>query len=361
MKISFFGKVGSFDFYHIGGTDSIIRRLSFRLSELGEEVGFVHYGNATDDEFSPHPGIKIFKFKLFHDALTHLEKCYEHIVSIYLTPSDRLQYANFRKSNKNLHFHHLYQSWPESPLKRKLYFAEAQIFPFNGFLFCISPRIYKYVSQFSKRSVLLYPPVPENFHLNPSVKYNREKLKVSYIGRIDPNKGTNLAVEIFRQLSKDTSIETSICGFLWSHRKETIHLHREILPDPRINYHTVEYNSWSSEIDVKLSVLLKETDILLLPYRKLSSTVDMPLLLLEGMAHLCAVITPDFGDLHKIYGESPINVNGNFSKEKIIDVITSTKLCLQRERERLYKRCKELSFDAITTTNIFRKSLETTN
>ncbi len=359
LKIAFFGKNGSFDFYHIGGTDSIIRRLSFYLTELGDEVGFIHYGCKNNNELTPHQGIKILKFKLLNDAMEHLNRYYDHVISIYIAPIDRLSYAAFRRANAQLKYHHLYQNWSEYSLKRKLNFAEAQIFPFNGCLFCVSPRIRNHISQRSKKAVLLYPPVPEKYFIKPADKSNHNKIKVRYLGRVDTGKGTYEAAEVFRRLSNLQEIETGIFGFPWAHNKETMLLHKQLLTDPRINYQPVEYGSWSQDIESYLSSILRETDILLLPYRKLSSTVDMPLLLLEGMAHLCAVIMPDYGDLHQIYGESPFNLTGKWANDKVVDIIINAQSCLQAERERLYQRCQNLSFDSVSVTNLFKESLAT--
>ena len=358
MKIAFFGLRNSFDADHIGGMDSIVRRTALRLAEQGDEVALVLYGCAESTSRRLSEGIEIQKLQTLADALRVLEEQYDHVVTIYLKPRDRLAYARFRKSHEeSVRFHHLYSGWNESRLKRELLFAEARLFPFNGCVFCVSPRIYLYVSKWARRAELLLPPVSNSYFCNSEDKPDDGILRITYAGRLDPEKGTSEAVEVFRRLAGRANIAARVCGFVWSHNPEAIGLHKSLLADPDIVYEPVMYQAWTPEVDENLIQLLRQTDILLLPYRKLSSTVDTPLLLLEGMANLCAVITPSLGDLHETYGHSDFNLRGAWNMGAALELIEHARPNLAAERERLVRRNASLGFDTISVTQRFRRLL----
>lgn len=357
MRIAFLGYINSFDFYHIGGTDSIVRRLASNLAETGDHVTFVHYGCDIFERVKVNDRIEILRFPTFQQSLQALDGQYDHVVSIYLKAIDRLIYAKFRRTQlKGTLFHHFYMDWRPSIFKRKIFFSEARIAPFNGRLFCISPRIYRAVSKWSKRAVLLLPPVPESFFCKPEEKPDDGILRISYVGRIDPQKGTNEAIEIMNRFRDKDNVETCVSGFPWSHKKDTLELHTKLLTDHGAIYHPTDYKTWSPEVDSNLIKLLHRTDILLLPYRKLNSTVDTPLLLLEGMAALCSVITPSMGDLHDTYGNSMFNLT-TWNCNEVIDMIEKNRTNLPVERLRLVGHNSSLSFDEDNITTKFRSCL----
>lgn len=359
MRIAFWGRDKSFDFNHIGGMESLVRRLGLSLARLGDQVEFVYYAAQEEKYDSLSEGIKLSYFKNFKDSLDYIVslKC-DHVISIYLTPRDRLTYAHFRKTHKDkVKFHHIYSSWNKSRIKRELLFAEARIFPFNGTLFCISPRIQKYVSRWAPHSTLLLPPVPQSYFCQPNDKPADGKLRVTFAGRVDPGKGTDRAADVLGRIGKNMNVEARLYGFAWSHRPQTIELHGQLLANHDIDYISTEYKSWSPKADENLCNILRETDILLLPYEKLSSTVDTPLLLLEGMANLCAVITPPLGDLHDTYGNSKFLLQGVWDTGKVVKLIGCASELLPAERKRLVLQNNQLGFNAKTVTENFRNHL----
>ncbi len=345
MKIAFFGLENSFDYHHIGGTDSIVRRLALCLAACGDEVGLVFYGCAETDHGSIQPGICVSRHQQLSSALDDLRANYDHVVSIYVKSADRIMFARFRKKYaRQMLFHRFYMDWHESRLKRTLLFAEARVCPFNGYLFCVSPRLHRFVSSWSPRSVLLLPPVPGPYFCRPDDKPSSEKVRITYAGRLDPGKGTGAAVDVFRHLAGRPHIEARVCGFAWSHKPETMHLHERLLSDPDIIYEPSEFQGWSPEVDNNLMQVLRHTDILLLPYRKLSSTVDTPLLLVEGMANLCTIITPPLGDLHGTYGPSDFNLYDGWDTDVILKLIKNAPARLQKERRRIFQQNAALDF-----------------
>ncbi|MCP4713526.1 MAG: glycosyltransferase [Deltaproteobacteria bacterium] len=288
-------------------------------------------------------------------ALDDLKANYDHVVSIYVKSADRIMFARFRiKHARQMLFHRFYMDWHESRLKRTLLFAEARVCPFNGYLFCVSPRLHRFVSSWSPRSVLLLPPVSDTYFCVPGSKAAGGTVNVTYAGRVDVGKGTDVALEVFRRLAGRSGIKARVCGFAWAHKPQTMQMHETLLADPDIVYESAEFSSWSPRVDEHLRLCLQQTDILLLPYRKLSSTVDTPLLLLEGMANLCAIITPPLGSLHDLYGTSRFNIQSSWNVRSIVELIVGARPQLAAEQLRLQQHNAALQFSATEVGAHFR-------
>jgi len=346
MKIAFFGKYGSFGHYNIGGTDSIVRRLSYGLVSKGHEVNFITFGAQNKEDLLGENGIPVSNFKFLNDAFKAIAGRYDHIITIYLPAKYRLPYLIFRwNKRKSTRFHYIFQAWPESSFKRQLMFAESRLAPYNGFLLCISPRLYRHVSRWAKNSVLLLPPVPKNYFITPEKKPKSGRLRLTYMGRLDPGKGVSVAIRLFRYLAKEApEIQTRICGYPWKHNTETMRLHEKLINQDTIIYEPTTYEGYSQAVDNNVGHVLRETDILFLPYDKLSSTIDMPLLLLEGMSQLCAVVTRPLGDLPEIYGTDQWMLQDLSNPEVCFRLIRRLAERLDEERDRLYNQCEKLKF-----------------
>jgi len=359
-RIAFFGLKKSFDYFQIGGTESFLRRISAELIKNDIKVDYILYGD-TENRKLEYAGIRLNYFISFDDALKAVEKKrYEHIITIYLLPEDRIKYALFRKNKGNLvWFHFIYFSWPDSLIKRKLYFAEARLFPYNGKLFCISKRQYNYVSRWSKNAVYLLPPVPKEYFLKPEEKPINEKIKITFLGRIDPGKGINEVIKIFKALKDDNRFECSIYGIHIPEHKESVQVHNWLKSQNDIKYIEVDRQRYSPDVDKMVRNVLKETDILILPYQKLSSTIDTPLTLLEAMASLCVVITKPFGNIPDIYGESQFIISReNFMKDTI-DILKGISYeDILKERERIYSRNNNLNFESSNVAKRFLHAIK---
>src|SRR5208337_1353650 len=170
MKIAFFGFYGSFDYFKIGGTESFARRLAGGLIRQGHQVDFVVYGAPNPSQGQADPGIRLSVWVALKEALATLPG-YDHVMTMYVPTRDRLCYLRFRRrERRRLRFHQGYFVWPDSPIRRKLAFLDARLYPFNGRLFCVSPRLVREVEGWSARGALLLPPVPESFFLAPEDK-----------------------------------------------------------------------------------------------------------------------------------------------------------------------------------------------
>ena len=349
MKIAFFGAYKSFDYHQIGGTESFVRRLSIKLGQQYEcRICYIFYGANEAKENDISSSLSLKYFKSFDDALNAIAGRYEHVIVIYLLPKDRLKYAYFRRKNKNsIFFHFIYFGWPDSLIKRNLYFSEARLFPYNGKLFCISQRQHEYISKWAKNAVYILPPVPEDYFLRPEDKPLNNKIRITFLGRIDPGKGINEVIEIFKALKGNNKFECSIYGIHIPEDKKSLEIHNWLKKQNEIKYIEVDRQGYSPEVEGFARGVLKETDIFILPYQRLSSTIDTPLLLLEAMASLCAVITKPFGNIPQIYGESKFLVPEKNFISCVINLLKSISVDeILKERERLYEQNKRLNFKA---------------
>ena len=359
MKIAFFGRHGSFDYDHIGGTNSLVRRLSTELVQKWHfQVDYVLYGEATR-EINHLPGLRSRYFYKLSEALEALSE-YDHIVTVYLPPKDFLTYIHLRRRYaKRTRFHILYQVWPESVVKRELMFGLNRLIPFNGRSFAISPRLVHRVKHWDRQAVLLWPPVPQHYFVPLSQKPSSDKIHVTFLGRIDIGKGVLETIDIFNALADCSEVKLAFYSIYWERDPTAVQLHHQLSEQDRFPYIPIKFTSYSDQIDEMVRSVLYDTDIFIQPYRKLSSTIDTPLLILEAMASLCAVITKPYGDIPYIYGKSPCLIDSHRLCEQAIKLILSAKEWLPSERERIERQNKSLIFDTPSVAERFVDALKT--
>jgi glycosyltransferase involved in cell wall biosynthesis len=349
VKIAFFGPSNSFDYYQIGGTNSYIRRLSKEL-QLKHDccIDYIIYGSEQKDIFHM-PRFYSRYFTTFNNAINALME-YDHVVTVYLPVHDVIKYGIFcQQQKKHLIFHMMYWVWPESFFKRNLMiFINAKI-PINGVSFTVSPRLFVNMSRKRLNCQLLMPPVPINFFLTPQEKSNSKKTRVTFIGRIDIGKGVLEILKMFKTLKYNPNIQLKFYGTFWEQDIRALEIHESLSNQNSFEYIPVNFNGYSDEVDKMVCDALRDTDIFLQPYRKLSSTIDMPVLILEAMASLCAVITTPLGDIPTIYPKSALIMDNCDIMEKSIQLIQKEKDWLSQEREKIFTQNEMLKYD---TSNI---------
>lgn len=355
-SIVFFSTVENFDFWQIGGMESYFRRLAFELARAGKDVHFVQYGSDRAIVEHPFPGISLCRYISLDDALEHVAQQASIVLVSTVYRKDRLQFIKFRRANHDrITFYFVASFCAESWVRRKCYFLESFIYPYNGGVLCMSPRLLKASGTKRMKAELLLPPVPENYFVEREDKALKNKIIVTYMGRTAPSKGADEAVKIFTQLRGESGIQTQVSGYFWRDGHESNFTHEWLIAQSDIKYIYEDYKGWSPSIDKKVARILRETDILLLPYRSLRTTIDVPLLLLEGMAANCCVITKPIGDIPDIYGESsfilPIK---NFVPNAIalIKQAQRSAQMLKKERCRIASQVMNLAFD---TQSIIKK------
>ncbi|MFC1893553.1 glycosyltransferase [Chloroflexota bacterium] len=351
LKLAFFGKYPSFPYFGIGGTNSLVRRLSIEMvSRHNIQVDHVAYGLRLEEEITHQTGLQSRHYRTLGASLEAL-KNYDHVITVYLPPRDLLTYMRFRtRYGSKIRFHMLHQSWPESAIKRNLIFALDSLVPFNGQTFSVSPRLMHHTQHYTNQAALLLPPVPTDYFIRLSEKPSSDKIRVTFLGRIDPGKGIPEVIKIFCTLADYHQVQPVVHGIFWEENSTAVELHNKLLHQNRFQYVPCKWTDYSNETEDMIRTVLKDTDILVLPYRRLSSTIDTPLLLLEAMASLCAVITKPYGNIPNIYGKSPCLMDNPDFIEKAVKIIASAKEWLPYERERIAHRTTSLVFDTASVT-----------
>jgi glycosyltransferase involved in cell wall biosynthesis len=344
IHIIFYGYHKSFDYYKIGGLESFYRRMAFLLSEADCKVSFVFYGSAFDDFIQITNSISLRYFQSFQDSIDYLATDASLVFDNYILKKHRLRYASFRmRHNKSIHFGHIYTGVPEG-LQQKIIFISRKITPFNGPVLSLSHTIQKKLSKHEIDSDVMLPPLPQAYCIRKEEK--KDRLRLTFMGRFDDNKGIQEVVSLFQKLSQsDFSVDMAISGY-FAHgqvHKEKLEKAFDAIPNLEVQKQT--WQKWSPEMDEYVISLLQKTDILILPYHNLQGTMDPPLLVLEGMACGCAILTTNVGSVKEFYGNSRFICEHNHFVERsyeIISQIFSDKNILEIEQERVAKKVKSL-------------------
>ncbi|MEM2509176.1 MAG: glycosyltransferase [Candidatus Thermoplasmatota archaeon] len=357
MKIVFFGHQKFLDYFQIGGFESFVRRLATFLSNNGCVVDYVMYGCHDEKEIAVNSNLFLKYFISFENALQALEKPYEHVFPIKIDLNKRLQYIQFlRKNNLPTRFHYFALVWPKL-VKRGLMLLETSLFSKNGKIFCISPRLYDLFKRFFKKTVFIWPSVPEIYYLSPDKKPKNNSIKITYLGNLITDKYIEEIVELFMHQKKRGNYELTIYGTFDPLNEKSVSIHKKLLKQKEIKYIHIDRESYSSDTELLVIRVLKETDVLFQPYKTLINTLDTPLLLLEAMASLCAVVTTKIGNVKDIYGESPFILSReNFFDEAMVLLERLNYEMILTERERIWGRNKMLQFDL---ENVGRRFMET--
>jgi len=358
MRIAFFGIHYACHYFHIGGTDSFVRRIAVELAgNHADTVDYVLYGESDEADTQIMPGLRMRDFSTFSEAKKALLD-YDHVITIYLPPRDRLRFMLFRATRpKNIKFHVVYFSWPDSRIKRKLMFADSRLVPYNGRIFTISPRQYNVVKTWCPDPMLIWPPVPTEYFLSPQSKPKSSRLRVTWVGRIDPGKGVNQIVDLFQKLSSNPTIELKVCAHRWDSCTKTKELQQWFMEQEKFEYINTEYTKHSADVEQLVCEILKNTDIFILPYEKLSSTIDMPLLLLESMAALCTIIFKPQGNMTKVYGSDQFVLPEMDFVKKTLCLIEQIASRIPSEQKRIFDRNQQLCFGVTTVAKRFRDAL----
>jgi len=361
MKIAFFGLRRFFDYFRIGGFESFVRRLALGMASSGNDIDYILYDAPAGRIVAVSPNLKMIYCRTFGEGVSRLlAGDYDHIFTVRLARGDRLKYPFLiRKSGRRTRWHHLCLAWPEAIYKRPLTILEGRLNSFRGYNICVSPRQYRAVRRFNKASCLVIPPVPEEYFLTLAAKRQNRKINVTFLGNLTRDKGVDEIIGLFKTLGQNPRFHCSIYGTYDRHNPDSVELHRGLQSQPDIAYTNVDLENYSPAIDVMVKNVLQDTDVFLQPYRRLENTLDLPLLLLEAMASLCAVITTPAGDVADIYGESKFVIPLPQFRRQAENLLTHlSREEIMAERERLYRRNRELNFNQTSVAGRLAAILE---
>ena len=313
--INFVAYKNTFKWDQIGGTDSYMRRLSLGLINAETKVNWLFYGK-KDIEFSPVEELKIYHFSSFKNLFTKIEKLNEPIVICYLQPIDRLKLI-FYSFNKNLNLYYLSFFFPDTTLKKILRYLEIKFTNYKS-IFCVSKRISLFTKKIKSNVVFLPPIIPSQYFSIGKEKIakrisSNEKINVSFIGRLDPRKGIYEVINLINQ-NKNKNINWLISGIYISNDIKKTKILKTLRKLPKVNFVEENRNIYNHETEKRLLMFFKECNIFLQPYKNLSSTVDLPLLILEAQASGCIVLTT----LPNVLNQYIISPSKSFSSEVYI-------------------------------------------
>jgi glycosyltransferase involved in cell wall biosynthesis len=273
---------------------------------------------------------------------------YDHIVNIRLSRFDRIKIPFYRYIFLNgSKYHFMSFVWPDSNLKRKVVFSEAIFVSRRGKIICASNRLYQALKPWAQNVHFILPPVPHSYFLKPDEKPENDKIKITFLGVVYPNKGIEEVIEIFKVLKDDNRFETLICAIYEPRNKKSVEIRNWLKIQDIIQYIEVDRYNYLPSVEEMTGKILKETDVFIQPYTSLGSTVDIPLLVLEAMASLCAVVTTPLGSIPEVYGNSKFLMDTKDVTSKIVSFFKNISYDeIIRERTRVYEQNQILEFEA---------------
>lgn len=362
MRICVFGIDQSFGLDRIGGTDSFFRRLAGQWRRQELPVSFVHYRCARENHRQGWAGIQSHEYVEFERALKHLETEADVVLVNTLHRNHRIAFGCFRRRwQARKKFFIVYSLFREQPLLRQAHFLESIVYPYRHGTLCMSPRLARSLGRWCGKADLVWPPVGQAFYCPPHSKPPSAcgKLRVTYVGRTEPGKGIDQVIGVLETLRHQPRFKLTVHGYHFPGDQEAARRHRWLLDQHWLEYRHHDIQSWSPELEHGLAESLRHTDILLLPYSRLSSSIDTPLLLIEGMAASCCILTRPFGDIPAVYGRSPLLVQDASFVGTASALIASADQWLERERDRVFAQAKALGFDEATVARQVLELMET--
>jgi glycosyltransferase involved in cell wall biosynthesis len=361
MKIAFFGAKKFSDYYKIGGFESFIRRLATGLINSDNQVEYILYDSPADSSIEVLPNLTVRYFQDFAKASHRLLRgSYDHVFRSGLYRAHRLKYLLLQRSSRSsTKWHHLFLFWPDSSLKRLITMIDGLFSAPNGVFFCVSPRQYRAISRFHQNTCHIFPPVPEKYFVSPENRKINEKIHVTFLGNLTHDKFIEEVINLFQRLHKSQKFHFVIFGTHDHLNRYSVAMHERLQLQDDIQYVHIDLKNYSAEVDLLVANILKDTDVFVQPYRTLKNTLDTPLLLLEAMAALCAVITTPLGSVPDIYGQSRFLLPLKSLPEQAENLLKSlTWEDLQAERNRIFKRNQELDFHLANVLKKMKAVLE---
>ena len=161
------------------------------------------------------------------------------------------------------------------------------------------------------KSIFLPPIIPEEYFeigyakAKKRISNNTEKIRALFLGRLDPRKGISDLISLINLSQLKDKIIWKVSGILIEKDFGNLEAYEALSNIDSVNFIKENRNEHSNDTESRVLSLFEKSDYFLQPYKSLSSTVDLPLLLLEAQASGCIVITTLPNILNEyLYGKS---------------------------------------------------------
>lgn len=348
LRACFVGMASAINLSHVGGTESIVRR----LLEAGQDSGAISFevvliGKKSEYQ-SVHKGVRYFDN--LNEAISYFEsrEGMDIIIKMYLPFFERLKFLLYRLRSKK-RFYVILTSWGRGVKRLSLIF-DAIIYGYNGGIICISKRQHDFLKKFFKKVFFVLPPVP-NTYFQDMGKLVKKDYDLVFVGRLDLSKGIDIVVDVFEiLLEKYPDLNIAIYGIRFSGDDYSRSMHEYLLSDNcNIKYYPVERKNYSTELEAASSEVLKRAKVFVQPYNNVYGTIDSPLLVLEAMASGCVVLTSQEDNLKGLYGDSDLYIPSSTESVRENLLLSAEKMlfsseCYSEEIKRCTKQVNSLRF-----------------
>ncbi|MEW6096779.1 MAG: glycosyltransferase [bacterium] len=329
MRIAICGRVKELYPGKIGGLESFHRRIAYQLVKEGHEVDYHLYGPIKGEITSFGPKIKIFYYNSHEEFRKKANlKLYQLIHITMINMRDVLKLLPIRIfTSTKIYLFCFYYEEALSLINNKKWRLLLIKFVFHKII-GISPRIVRVLNENNLSASLIYPPVSKEYFCDIREKQKlKEQIIISYMGRIDQDKGLENVLNVFQRLKESygEKIKLQIIGSYSPSTPTSLSLHKEIQNLKEIEYVARELDYYTSFGEDFLLHAIRETDILFLPYANLDRSLDLPLLVLEGIASLCIIISTPVGDIPEILQDKDLIGTREELYGKIADLVENRK------------------------------------
>ncbi len=338
QTIAFIGDVHGFGYTRVGGAESCVRRLARALVAAGHRVDYFLFGGSKNRVREVEPGLTVREFTHLHRALTALKAGqWDHVVEVLVRPAQQLAWAGCRRRlQARMTFHTMHFGGYGHGIRGDCRRLLDRVVPLNGKRFVFNEGNLGMIPVRPGKTVLLKPPIPDAYYLHLREKQINRKINVAFVGRLDPEKGINEVIALFERWAQDPHMRTSIYGYTWKDLPESQRIEQYLRTHKTIRYISRAHNNGDVPSDTDLHAILRQTDIMILPYQAFRRTLDPPLLLLEAMASLCLPVTRPVGSVARFVQDQDCLITDSGFVDSAVRYIDRMKQTIQSRREKLH-------------------------
>jgi len=287
------------DYFKIGGIENSVKELVLFLLKNGHQITIFQIGRKKskvcyEDKFGK---IDIYYGSKFIIRCRILAGKF-NVINFIQTPFESLVFIllfYIKKTLSKTITCKFFFTYP--PFKKHSFFQSIKYKYLIDECFAFSKRLASEVQSKTRNVTFLFPPVSMYYNGLPKKKEENSKTKILFAGRLSKDKGLDVVIDVYRKLNREKYF-LGISGYYTSDKDKSFYT--KLINALDLDYLKVvgRVNNFNHSSYLPLY----NFDILLLPYQRLGLTIDIPLLVLEGLISGCNVVTSDIGDLSVLKG-----------------------------------------------------------